>query len=104
VAKVQFILTDVDDLATNYDYQLYQNYPNPFNPTTTIEFTLKEKAYTELVVYDLLGREIKKLIAEEINKGKHSIQFDGQDLPSGVYFYRLKSGNFVQTKKMILQK
>lgn len=104
-AKVQFILTDVDDLAFEiFNYELYQNYPNPFNPTTNIEFTLRERAYTELIVYDLLGREIKKIVSEELDKGKHSFEFNGADLPSGIYFYRLKSGSFVKTKKMVLQK
>lgn len=104
-AKVEFILTGVEDIAGNaYEYELLQNYPNPFNPTTKIEFTLKAKSYTELKVYDILGREIQTLIASELEAGMHSVEFDGTNLPSGIYFYRLSSGGFVQTKKMILQK
>ncbi|MCX8056580.1 MAG: T9SS type A sorting domain-containing protein, partial [Ignavibacteria bacterium] len=104
-AKVEFMLTSVSDIAENvFEYNLFQNYPNPFNPSTKIEFTIKTKSYTELKVFDVLGREIQTLVAQELDAGKHSFEFDGTNLPSGIYFYRLSSGEFVQTKKMILQK
>lgn len=104
-AKVEFVLTGVEEIAENvFDYHLYQNYPNPFNPTTTIEFSLNKKAFTELKVFNVLGQEIKTLISQELESGKHSVQFDGTDLPGGIYFYRLSSGGFIQTKKMVLQK
>jgi len=83
-------------------FNLEQNYPNPFNPTTTIGFGIMEKGNVRLSVLNILGEEIKVLLNEEKEAGYHSIEFDASDLPSGVYFYQLKAGEFVQTKKMIL--
>lgn len=92
------------------EFRLMQNYPNPFNPSTTIKFTIPsvETLYraslqqTKLVVYDILGREIKTLLNKPMQSGEYEIEFDGSDLPSGVYFYRLASGNFSETRKMVL--
>lgn len=104
-AKVEFTLTGLEDIASlTYDYSLSQNFPNPFNPKTVIEFTLKEKTYAELSIFDVLGRKITTLIAEELEKGKHSIEFDGSNLPSGIYLYQLRASNFIKTRKMVLQK
>ena len=90
-------------------YKLEQNYPNPFNPTTTIGFGIpaslnpsKGGTMVTLKVYDVLGNEISTLVNEEKEAGYHSIDFNGSDLPSGVYFYKLTAGNFINTKKMIL--
>ncbi len=86
-------------------YKLEQNYPNPFNPTTTIGFGIPEKGSVRLSVLNILGEEIKVLLNEEKEAGYHSIDFNGSDLPSGVYFYRiLAAKDFVSTKKMILLK
>lgn len=84
---------------------LDQNYPNPFNPSTTIMFTIAKratKAPVTLKVYDVLGREVRTLVNEVLDSGFRSVQFDGSDLPSGVYFYRLMTGAFSQTKPMVL--
>lgn len=86
------------------EYSINQNYPNPFNPTTKIKFALPIRGLTKISVYDLLGREIRTLINREMEAGYHDIYFDAADLPSGIYFYRIHSGNFSQTKKMILMK
>ncbi|HTR80782.1 MAG TPA: T9SS type A sorting domain-containing protein [Bacteroidota bacterium] len=86
------------------EYSLSQNYPNPFNPTTTIDFALPNKALTKIVVYDILGREIQTAIDRELQPGYYEVNFNASNFPSGVYFYRIQSGNFVQTKKMILMK
>jgi hypothetical protein len=104
--KISYIVTGVDEsvAALPYEYHLDQNYPNPFNPTTTISFTLKQTGVTTLKVYDLLGREVATLIDGVMSIGNHSITFSGEQLSSGVYFYRAFSGSFVETKKMILQK
>jgi len=97
--------TDVDDeLSIPVEYSLNQNYPNPFNPSTTISFSLMQRGFTSLVIYDALGRKIATLINGEINVGKHSVNFDASNLVSGLYFYQIKSGNFVATKKMMLLK
>lgn len=89
------------------EFTLSQNYPNPFNPSTTIKFTVpldvkRETSNTKLVVYDILGREVKTLVNENRAPGSYEITFDASQLASGVYFYRLQSGSFNQTKKMIL--
>ena len=90
-------------------YFLYQNYPNPFNPITIIKFDLKEdgKRKTEdvkLVIYDVTGREIVTLVNEQLSPGTYEVTFVGNNLPSGIYFYQLHSGNFIETKKLILLK
>jgi len=83
-------------------YELFQNYPNPFNPTTTISYTLPERVFVHLGVYDVLGKEVASLVKEEQEAGTHRVEFRGHALPSGVYFYRLSAGRFVEVKKMIL--
>jgi len=85
-------------------YSLSQNYPNPFNPATTIKFALTKPALTTLVLYDILGREIQTLLDRELEAGYHEINLNAGPLPSGVYFYRIESGSFVQTRKMVLMK
>ncbi len=85
-------------------YTLYQNYPNPFNPTTKIEYQLPELSKVKLTIYDVLGREVTTLVNEEKPAGTYEVDFDGTNLPSGVYFYRIESGSFSDTKKFILLK
>jgi 5'-nucleotidase / UDP-sugar diphosphatase len=84
--------------------QLHQNYPNPFNPTTTIDYTLPEARFVSLKIYDVLGREVETLVNGVQDAGHTSVTFTARDLPSGLYFYRLKAGNFVDVKKMMLTK
>jgi glucuronoarabinoxylan endo-1,4-beta-xylanase len=86
------------------DFSLSQNYPNPFNPTTTIEYSIASENFVQLSVYDLLGREIKTLTKEKMPAGKHNITFKTQDLNSGIYFYQIRVGGFIQSKKMIFMK
>jgi hypothetical protein len=85
-------------------FSLYQNYPNPFNPTTTIEFDIPERTNVKLVIYDILGREVETLIDKELEPGKYKINFTATNLPSGVYFYTLKTPKFTKTNKMLLIK
>ncbi|OGU83459.1 MAG: hypothetical protein A2279_13595, partial [Stygiobacter sp. RIFOXYA12_FULL_38_9] len=90
-------------------YSLSQNYPNPFNPVTTIKYSIpsNEKGKTEnvmLIVYDILGREVEVLVNLKQSAGNYEVKFDGSKIASGVYFYKLQSGSFVQTKKFILLK
>jgi hypothetical protein len=82
------------------DYYLFQNYPNPFNPTTTIRFLVPQLLHVTLKVFDLLGREVATLVDGELNPGEHAVVFNAKDLPSGVYFYRLITTAFTQTKSM----
>jgi hypothetical protein len=84
------------------EYSISQNYPNPFNPTTKINFALPKTGLTKISIYDLLGREIRTLINKEIIAGYHEININANNFPTGVLFYRIQSGDFIQTKKMIL--
>lgn len=84
------------------EYVLSQNFPNPFNPTTKIEYNVPELSFVILKVYDVLGNEIGTLVNEEKPIGRYKIEFNATTLPSGIYFYRLQAGNFIETKKMIL--
>ncbi|MCF8242239.1 MAG: T9SS type A sorting domain-containing protein [Melioribacteraceae bacterium] len=108
----ELIATSLDDNDTVAEkFSLNQNYPNPFNPTTTIEFTIPTvgtsrdlSLRTKLVIYDLLGREIKTLLNKPMQPGKHSVEFNAEDLPSGLYIYQIKTGTINASKKMILIK
>lgn len=86
------------------EFKLEQNYPNPFNPITQISFSLPKDGFTKLSVYNSIGMEIKTLVSESKNAGSYTITFNAADLPSGIYFYDLTSGNFKSTRKMILMK
>jgi hypothetical protein len=102
------------NLIIPQNYQLYQNYPNPFNPTTKIKFDIPTSLsfphapsgnpLISLKIYDILGREIQTLVNESLQPGSYEVTFDGSNLPSGIYFYRLETNNFVQTKKMLMIK
>jgi hypothetical protein len=85
-------------------FRLYQNYPNPFNPSTKISWQLPVGSRASLKVYDVLGKEVATLVNEYRQAGKYETKFNAETLPSGVYFYRLQAGSFVQTRKMILLK
>jgi hypothetical protein len=88
------------DLPRNFT--LGQNYPNPFNPATTILFGLPSKSFVLLKVFDGLGREVATLVSEELSAGSYARQWNADGLASGVYFYRLQAGSFIETKKLIL--
>ena len=101
-----------DDIVVN-SFKLYQNYPNPFNPTTTIKYQIPKSGLVQLKVYDILGREVAALVNEYQTAGEHSIKFttdnnqqttNHHQLTSGIYFYTLKTSNFIQVRKMILLK
>ncbi len=90
--------------STAGSYELMQNYPNPFNPVTTIKYSIPERAYVNLIVYDMLGKEVTKLVNEVKNQGVYTVNFDASALPTGIYFYRIQADKFTSTKKMILIK
>jgi hypothetical protein len=86
------------------EFLLLQNYPNPFNPNTTIKYALPKASQVRLSVYDMLGRQVSVLVNEKRDPGVHEVKFDGSGLSSGVYLYRLRAGDFVQTRKLLLLK
>ena len=81
---------------------MIQNYPNPFNPATTIKYSIPELSFVTLKIYDVLGNEIVNLVNEEKSTGNYEIELNGNELPSGIYFYKIQAGSFVETKKMVL--
>jgi hypothetical protein len=99
-----FVLSAEGSTELIKTFSLSQNYPNPFNPATKIKYQITKPGKVKLGVYDMLGREIETLVNEEKNTGVYEVTFEGTKLPSGVYFYRIQTGDFVQTKKMILLK
>jgi hypothetical protein len=86
------------------NYSLEQNYPNPFNPVTKISFNIPSTSMTKLSVFDVTGKEISVLVNNELKAGTYNISFNAGNLPSGAYFYKIKSGEFIDSKKMILIK
>jgi hypothetical protein len=99
---VTSIVEETDFIIT--DYLLNNNYPNPFNPTTKISFSIAEKGYTVLKIYDVMGNEIETLIKEELVAGRYDVDFDASNLASGIYLYWLSVNNFSKTMKMVLLK
>ncbi|MCX6162959.1 MAG: T9SS type A sorting domain-containing protein, partial [Ignavibacteriae bacterium] len=97
-------ITGVTPISTTVptDYSVSQNYPNPFNPSTKINFALPKSGLVTLKIYDVLGREVATLINEIKNAGSYSVDFNASALSSGMYFYRLESNGFKDTKKMML--
>jgi subtilisin-like proprotein convertase family protein len=99
-------LTGIEPVSNSVpgSYALYQNYPNPFNPATNIKFDLAKASNVKLVVYDILGREVRTLVNEFKNPGSYELKFDASNIASGTYFYRIEAGDFVEIKKMVLVK
>ena len=107
--NLAFILNsiiDIKQIGTEIPntYSLKQNYPNPFNPVTKISFDIPKKAFVTLKVYDILGKELAKLVNEDKSAGKYILDFNASSLSSGVYFYKLEAGDFSETKRMIVLK
>ena len=95
--------TSVEDRDIyNNSYSLFQNYPNPFNPSTRISWQSPVSSWQTLKVYDILGNKVATLVNEEKPSGKYEIEFNPENLSSGIFFYQLSVGDFIETKKMIL--
>jgi hypothetical protein len=107
-SKVVRLLTDPTTLGDENkiatDYNLYQNFPNPFNPATRIKFEIPNITLVSLKIFDVLGNEVGILVNREMEAGSYEVEFDAVNLPSGIYFYKLQTNTFVQTKKMVLIK
>jgi len=108
IAKINMNnISDVEQDTNEFlpdKYELSQNYPNPFNPTTNIKFTISDFGFVNLKVYDVLGNEVATLVNAEKPVGVYEVDFEADGLTSGVYFYQLKVGNYLETKKMVLMK
>ena len=101
------VITNVDEVngvKVPIDFALSQNYPNPFNPETMIDFSLPKAGMTRLIIYNLLGQEVERLIDSYQGAGNHRISWDASNVASGIYFYRLQAGGFVKTKNVVLLK
>jgi hypothetical protein len=101
------LLTGIDTHNGNshlISIQLYQNYPNPFNPNTTISFDIPIEGNVKLIIFNSNGQEVQTILNKRMGKGSHTLQYAGENLRSGIYFYRLESGGFAQTRKMLLLK
>ncbi|KAB2840663.1 MAG: T9SS type A sorting domain-containing protein, partial [Melioribacteraceae bacterium] len=86
------------------EFELFQNYPNPFNPTTTIRYQIQNSGFVSLKVFDAIGQEVATLVGETKSSGVHEVTFNGSNLSSGVYVYRLQVGNYSHTNKLVLMK
>lgn len=99
---------EIDNDLVSTEFVLYQNYPNPFNPSTSIQYAISSTQFVTLKVYDLLGKEVATLVNEDKPAGSYEVEFNPassiKNLASGIYFYRLQAGDFVETKKMTLLK
>jgi hypothetical protein len=104
ILKHIFSITEVEDIILPDAFTLEQNYPNPFNPSTTIKYRLGSKEFVKLKVFNILGKEVADLVNSEQAAGSYELEFNASGLESGVYFYRIETGNFVETKKMLLMK
>jgi plastocyanin len=102
VVNVQNPVSVSDDDLIADKFELMQNYPNPFNPSTSIKYTISNRQFVLLKIYNILGDEIATLVNEEKEQGVYSITFDATGLSSGMYLYKLQAGSFVEMKKMIL--
>jgi hypothetical protein len=109
---ISYPITDLEDegqITTPKEFSLSQNYPNPFNPSTIIHYAVSSRQFVSLKVYDVLGNEVATLVNEEKPAGEYVVEFNSHsgevwNLPSGIYFYQLKAGTFIKTKKMVLLK
>jgi len=108
VSKTWYVLveaaTDVEDKGNILTYNLDQNYPNPFNPVTQISFSIPQNEFVNLSVYNLIGEKVAELVNETLPAGKYDVKFNAGNLTSGIYFARIKTGNFNKLIKMTLLK
>jgi hypothetical protein len=95
---------DDNDPVLPASFELAQNYPNPFNPTTTIGFSVATRRHVSLDVFNVLGQEVATLVNEERAPGHYAVTWDGSTMATGVYFYRLRAGEYTATRKMVLVK
>ena len=102
-AMVVINITDVgNNTMMSTGYKLFDNYPNPFNPSTMLRYSIPDVSFTSLKIYDAISNEVAVLVNELKSAGTYEIKFDASNLTSGIYFYQIKAGSFIETKKMVL--
>ncbi|OGV07577.1 MAG: hypothetical protein A3J84_10395, partial [Ignavibacteria bacterium RIFOXYA2_FULL_37_17] len=106
ILKTLSTVTDAEDISKTLRYSLEQNYPNPFNPSTKIPFQIPGAEFVTLKVYDILGKEVSTLLNEHKPQGKYEVEFhpSNKNLSSGIYYYSLRAGDFLKTRKMLFIK
>jgi hypothetical protein len=107
--SIYLTMDGIEDENLPLSFELHQNYPNPFNAQTVIEFQLSEPARVNLAVYDIAGRKVADLAGEDYTSGQHLLTWDGTDntgksVSSGIYLYKMKAGDLIETRKMLLMK
>jgi hypothetical protein len=100
------VVTGVEGYTTELprEFQLFQNYPNPFNPVTSIKFDIPKSTFVKMKVYDILGKEVAELVNTDMEAGRYEVNWDGTNLASGIYFYRIETKDFTRVMKMVLLK
>ena len=99
------LVTSQNDITNELlNFKLYQNYPNPFNPATKIAYSIPQRSFVILEVYNVLGNEVSTLVSEDKPAGEYQVEFNGSGLTSGIYLYNLQAGSYSETKKMIMMK
>lgn len=101
--EYHYLNNDVE-ISAPKKYNVSQNYPNPFNPVTKIGYEIPVNSFVKLIIYDVLGKEVKTLVNETMKPGIYEVMFGGTDYPSGVYFYRLSADSFTESKRMLIVK
>ncbi|MBT8386804.1 MAG: T9SS type A sorting domain-containing protein, partial [Ignavibacteria bacterium] len=104
---IEIIISSIEESSNDLnptEFKIFQNFPNPFNPSTKIKYALPKNAFVNLTVYNVLGKTVTTLVNEEKRAGNYEIIFYASEIPSGIYFYRLTTNDFISTKKMILVK
>jgi len=97
-------ILSVEDEYGSLSYELAQNYPNPFNPTTKIRFQIPQQLFVTIKIFDVLGNEVVTLVQEEKSAGEYDLTWETENLTSGIYYYRITAGDFIQTRKMVFLK
>lgn len=105
-ARIKYNIVGINNIINEVpkENKLFQNYPNPFNPATSIKYQVEGLKFVNLIVYDLLGKEVATLVNEKQSAGEYEVKFDGSNLASGIYFYKLSAGDFTEVKRMTLIK
>ena len=98
------VAVENEEVDLPVEFVLSQNYPNPFNPETKIWYSLPHSGDVNLIIYNILGKEVARLVDGNMPAGEHTVLWNASNFASGIYFYRLQAGDFVQTRKMVLLK